>query len=110
MKPTTIRLAAAGAALWLAVTAVQANIFVLDRREQRDGALPPYRSVGVLHHPTTRAGGTAFVIGRCHVLTAYAMEHRNQMLAASAFRAAAEHALRAEAKRALARGGNTATR
>ena len=71
VKTTTIRLAAAGAAWWLAVTAVQANIFVLDRREQRDGALPPYRSVGVLHHPTTRAGGTAFLIGRCHVLTAF---------------------------------------
>jgi len=70
VKATTIRLAA-GAALWLAATAAQANIFVLDRREQRDGALPPYRSVGVLHHPATRAGGTAFLIGRCHVLTAY---------------------------------------
>ncbi len=71
MKATRIRLAAAVAASWFAVTAVQANIFVLDRREQRDGALPPYRSVGVLHHPATRSGGTAFLVGRCHVVTAF---------------------------------------
>ncbi len=71
MKATPIRLAAAGAALWLAATAAQANIFVLDRREQRDGALPPYRSVGVLYHPATRSGGTAFLVGRCHVMTAF---------------------------------------
>jgi V8-like Glu-specific endopeptidase len=71
VKTTTIRPAAAGAAWWLVVTVVQANIFVLDRRERRDGTLPPYRSVGVLHHSTTRAGGTAFLIGRCHVLTAF---------------------------------------
>jgi hypothetical protein len=38
------------------------------------------------------------------------MEHRNQMLAASAFRAAVEHAPRAEAKRALAQGGSAARR
>jgi hypothetical protein len=71
MKPRAIALAAAVAALWLAATGAQANIFVLDRREQRDASQPPLRSVGMLHHPATRSGGTAFLVGRCHVLTAH---------------------------------------
>ncbi len=71
MKPCAIELATAVATLWLAATSVQANIFVVDRREQRDASQPPLRSVGVLHHPATRSGGTAFLVGRCHVLTAY---------------------------------------
>jgi hypothetical protein len=71
MTPRTTRLASAGAALWIAAAAAQANIFVLDRREQRDASRPPLRSVGVLHHPAMGGGGTAFLVGRCHVLTAF---------------------------------------
>jgi Trypsin-like peptidase domain len=61
----------AGVALWLAACVAQANIFVLDRREQREGSAPPFRSVGVIHHRSHGGGGTAFLVGRCHVLTAY---------------------------------------
>jgi len=64
-------LATAGVALWLAACVAQANIFVLDRREQREGSAPPFRSVGVIHHRSHGGGGTAFLVGRCHVLTAY---------------------------------------
>src|SRR5262249_41283487 len=48
-----------------------ANVFVADRRVQNDGALPPFRSVGVLHHPGSGAGGTAFLVSSCHIATAY---------------------------------------
>jgi hypothetical protein len=61
----------AGIALWLVAQAAHANIFVADRREQRDAALPPFRSVGVLHHPDAGAGGTAFLVSSCHIATAY---------------------------------------
>lgn len=71
MTSRTTRLVSAAAALWLVVGAAQANVFVLDRREQRDASRPPYRSVGVLHPPATGGGGTAFLVGRCHVLTAF---------------------------------------
>jgi hypothetical protein len=71
MNARAFALAAAVAALWLAATGVQANIFVLDQREQRDASQPPLRSVGVLHHPATGGGGTAFLVGRCHALTAH---------------------------------------
>ena len=49
----------------------QANVFVKDRREQRDPSLPVFRSVGVLHHADTGAGGTAFLVSSCHIATAY---------------------------------------
>jgi hypothetical protein len=38
---------------------------------QRDAALPPFRSVGVLHHAGIGAGGTAFLVSSCHIATAY---------------------------------------
>jgi len=48
-----------------------ANVFVEDRREQRDSALPMFRSVGMLVHPQAGGGGTAFLVSRCHIVTAY---------------------------------------
>ena len=63
--------AAAAIALWLVAAAAAANVFVEDRREQRDGRLPMFRSVGMLVHPRTGGGGTAFLVSRCHVVTAY---------------------------------------
>ncbi|HZR79564.1 MAG TPA: trypsin-like peptidase domain-containing protein [Candidatus Binatia bacterium] len=48
-----------------------ANVFVADRRVQRDADRPPYRSVGVLHHARLGAGGTAFLVSSCHIATAY---------------------------------------
>jgi hypothetical protein len=48
-----------------------ANVFVADRRIQRDADRAPYRSVGVLHHARLGAGGTAFLVSSCHVATAY---------------------------------------
>ncbi len=60
-----------GIAFWLLVGAAHANVFVEDRREQRDAALPPFRSVGVLHHRGIGAGGTAFLVSSCHIATAY---------------------------------------
>jgi hypothetical protein len=57
--------------LWLVAAAAAANVFVEDRREQRDGRLPIFRSVGMLVHPRTGGGGTAFLVSRCHVVTAY---------------------------------------
>jgi hypothetical protein len=63
--------ALAGVALWCVVQAAQANIFVKDRREQRDATQPILRSVGVLHHADSGAGGTAFLVSSCHIATAY---------------------------------------
>lgn len=63
--------ALAGVGLWFVVCAAQANIFVQDRREQRDAALPMFRSVGLLHHREVGAGGTAFLVSSCHIATAY---------------------------------------
>lgn len=48
-----------------------ANVFVADRRVQRAADRPPYSAVGVLTHPRIGAGGTAFLVGSCHVATAY---------------------------------------
>lgn len=48
-----------------------ANIFVKDRRVQDEGTRPPFRSVGMLHHPDAEAGGTAFLVSSCHIATAY---------------------------------------
>jgi len=75
--------ATAGVALCLAAHVAQANVFVLDRREQREGGAPPLRSVGVLHHPSHGGGGTAFLIGRCHVLTAYHVAFMGEIDAAT---------------------------
>ena len=71
MRARARPLATAGVALGLVAYVAQANIFVLDRREQREASAPPFRSVGVIHHPSHGGGGTAFLVGRCHVLTAY---------------------------------------
>jgi hypothetical protein len=57
--------------LGLVAWAAQANIFVTDRRQQSDASLPPLRSVGLLHHAEVGVGGTAFLIGACHALTAH---------------------------------------
>jgi len=64
-------LAMAGVGLWLVALPAQANIFVEDRREQRNPAFPINRSVGLLHNPGTGASGTAFLVGKCHIATAY---------------------------------------
>lgn len=58
-------------AFLLLISAAHANVFVEDRREQREAALPPLRSVGVLHHAGIGAGGTAFLVSSCHIATAY---------------------------------------
>lgn len=71
MQATTKHLAAAGLALCCVAQAALANIFVADRREQRDAAQPILRSVGMLHHAAAGAGGTAFLVSRCHIATAF---------------------------------------
>lgn len=48
-----------------------ANVFVADRRVQREASHLPYRAVGVLTHPRLGARGTAFLVSSCHVATAY---------------------------------------
>ena len=63
--------AAACVALWLIAGAAAANVFVEDRRTQRDGSLPLFRSVGMLVEPQAGGGGTAFLVSRCHIVTAY---------------------------------------
>jgi hypothetical protein len=68
-KPKLI--AFAGIGLGLFAIAARANIFVEDRREQRNPTFPIYRSVGLLHNPQSGASGTAFLVGKCHVVTAY---------------------------------------
>lgn len=60
-----------GTLLGLVAWAAQANIFVADRRQQSDASLPLLRSVGLLHHAEAGVGGTAFLIGACHALTAH---------------------------------------
>ena len=47
-----------------------ANIFVADRREYRPADQPLLRSVGVLLNGR-RQVGTAFLVGECHVMTAF---------------------------------------
>jgi hypothetical protein len=60
-----------GMALGIVVELAAANVFVEDRREQRDASLPLFRSVGMLVHPREGGGGTAFLVGRCHIVTAH---------------------------------------
>jgi hypothetical protein len=67
----SIRPAVAAIAVWLVAEVATANVFVEDRREQRDSRLPIFRSVGMLVHPGAGGGGTAFLVGRCHIVTAY---------------------------------------
>jgi hypothetical protein len=71
MPARTIALVTLAFGLGLFAFGAQANVFVEDRRQQRDPTLPLFRSVGVLHHADTGAGGTAFLVGPCHVLTAF---------------------------------------
>jgi hypothetical protein len=71
MQFKAVLCALAGVGLWLLAQVAQANIFVQDRREQRDPDLPIFRSVGVLHNPGTGSGGTAFLVSSCHIATAY---------------------------------------
>jgi len=56
---------------WLTAEVAVANTFVEDRREQRDSSLPMFRSVGMLVHPQAGGGGTAFLVSRCHIVTAH---------------------------------------
>ena len=69
--------ALAGVGLWFVAHAAQANVFVEDRREQRDASLPMFRSVGLLHHPEAGGGGTAFLVSSCHIATAYHVAFMN---------------------------------
>jgi hypothetical protein len=62
---------AACAALGFVAQLAAARIFGDDRREQRDSRLPLFRSVGMLVHPDAGGGGTAFLLSRCHIVTAY---------------------------------------
>lgn len=55
----------------LCLLSADANVFVSDRREQRDPRAPILRSVGVLKSPYAEGGGTAFLVGECHIMTAY---------------------------------------
>jgi hypothetical protein len=71
MPARTRSMVIAALVLLLVAHDTQANVFVEDRRQQRDPTLPLFRSVGVLHHADTGAGGTAFLVGPCHVLTAF---------------------------------------
>jgi hypothetical protein len=50
--------------------AASANIFVADRREYRPADQPLLRSVGLLVNGR-RQVGTAFLVGECHVMTAF---------------------------------------
>jgi Trypsin-like peptidase domain len=62
---------------WFVAHTAHANIFVEDRRAQRDPTLPIFRSVGLLHHAKTGAGGTAFLVSSCHIVTAYHVAFMN---------------------------------
>jgi hypothetical protein len=64
-------LAVTSIAASLVANLAAANVFVADRRVQNDAARPPFRSVGVLHHPEGGGGGTAFLVSSCHIATAY---------------------------------------
>jgi Trypsin-like peptidase domain len=68
-RPARLRRLGAFAGCLLALAA-QANVFVEDRRQQQDAAQPPWRSVGVLRDSRSGAGGTAFLVGNCHVVSA----------------------------------------
>ena len=71
MKARSALAAVAWVVSWLVAGAAPANVFVEDRREQRDGSLPLLRSVGMLVHPQGRGGGTAFLVSGCHIVTAH---------------------------------------
>lgn len=66
----------------LAACAAQANIFVADQRQQSEAGLPLLRSVGLLHHAEAGVGGTAFLIGACHALTAHHVAYAKDLVAA----------------------------
>ena len=51
--------------------AAHAHVYGIDRRVQRDADVLPYRAVGILVDPRTGNGGTAFLVGRCHVVSAH---------------------------------------
>ena len=51
-------------------SAAAANVFVADRREYRPADQPLLRSVGILVN-ARRQVGTAFLVGECHVMTAF---------------------------------------
>jgi hypothetical protein len=71
MPARTLALLAVLVGFALLAPGARANVYVEDRRQQRDPTLPLFRSVGVLHHTGSGAGGTAFLVGPCHVLTAF---------------------------------------
>jgi hypothetical protein len=71
MPARTLALLTALVGFALLAPGAQANVFVEDRRQQRDPSLPLFRSVGVLHHADAGSGGTAFLVGPCHVVTAF---------------------------------------
>ncbi|WP_082793145.1 trypsin-like serine peptidase [Ramlibacter tataouinensis] len=68
--PRRVRLALACLALLQAAVA-HAHVYGIDRRVQRDADTLPYRAVGTLVEPRTGNGGTAFLVGRCHVVSAH---------------------------------------
>jgi len=65
-----VRLALACLAL-LQTAVAHAHVYGIDRRAQRDADRLPYRAVGMLVEPRTGNGGTAFLVGRCHVVSAH---------------------------------------
>lgn len=65
-----VRLALACIAL-LQAAAAHAHVYRIDGRVQRDADVLPYRAVGMLVDPRTGSGGTAFLVGRCHVVSAH---------------------------------------
>jgi V8-like Glu-specific endopeptidase len=65
-----VRLALACLVL-LQAAAANAHVYGIDRRAQRDADVLPYRAVGMLVDPHTGNGGTAFLVGRCHVVSAH---------------------------------------
>ena len=71
MKARSKLAAAACIAFGVVAGVAVANVFVEDRREQRDASLPLFQSVGMLVQPQAGGGGTAFLVSRCHIVTAY---------------------------------------
>jgi hypothetical protein len=48
-----------------------AHVYGIDGRLQLDADALPYRAVGTLVEPRTGNSGTAFLVGRCHVVSAH---------------------------------------